>query len=87
MVSETGWSSAFWTRSSELALGGHPQLADSTDLGLKNPWVFFGIGGALVAYLLYTMVRRRKGERVDWDREPSSERRGRAAWIFTDHDH
>ncbi len=31
---------------------------------ITNPWVFFGAGGALVAYLLYTMVRRRKGERL-----------------------
>jgi len=30
---------------------------------ITDPWVFFGIGGALVAYLLYTMVRRRKGDR------------------------
>jgi hypothetical protein len=38
---------------------------------ITSPWVFFGVGGALVAYLLYTMVRRRKGERVGKrDREP-----------------
>jgi hypothetical protein len=38
---------------------------------IKDPWVFFGLGGALVAYLLYTMVRRRKGERVGVkNREP-----------------
>ncbi len=38
---------------------------------ITSPWVFFGAGGALVAYLLYTMVRRRKGERVGVaDREP-----------------
>ncbi len=30
---------------------------------ITSPWVFFSIGGALVAYLLYMMVRRRKGER------------------------
>jgi hypothetical protein len=30
---------------------------------IKNPWVFFGICGAVVAYVLYMMVRRRKGER------------------------
>lgn len=30
---------------------------------VTNPWVFFGIGGAIVAYLLFMMVRRRKGER------------------------
>jgi hypothetical protein len=38
---------------------------------ITNPWVFFGAGGALVAYLLYTMVRRRKGERTSVrNREP-----------------
>src|SRR5262249_25090138 len=38
---------------------------------ITNPWVFFGLGGALVAYLLYTMVRRRRGERKGVrDREP-----------------
>jgi hypothetical protein len=38
---------------------------------ITNPWVFYGLGGALVAYLLYTMVRRRKGERVGVrEREP-----------------
>ncbi len=30
---------------------------------VTNPWVFFGVGGAVVAYLLFMMVRRRKGER------------------------
>jgi hypothetical protein len=38
---------------------------------ITSPWVFFGAGGALVAYLLYTMIRRRKGERAGVrDREP-----------------
>jgi hypothetical protein len=31
---------------------------------ITSPWVFFGAGAALVAYLLYTMIRRRKGERA-----------------------
>jgi hypothetical protein len=31
---------------------------------ITNPWIFYGAGAALVAYLLYTMVRRRKGERA-----------------------
>jgi hypothetical protein len=31
---------------------------------ITSPWVFFGLGGALVVYLLYTMVRRRRGERA-----------------------
>jgi hypothetical protein len=30
---------------------------------VTDPWVFFGVGGAVVAYLLYMMIRRRKGER------------------------
>jgi hypothetical protein len=38
---------------------------------ITSPWVFFGVAGALVAYLLYTIVRRRKGERVGVrNREP-----------------
>jgi hypothetical protein len=45
--------------------------------------VFLGISALLVAYLLYTMIRKRKGERPgEGDREPSSDltqRRGPAA--------
>jgi hypothetical protein len=38
---------------------------------VTNPYVFFGVGGLLVAYLLYTMIRKRKGERPGTDvREP-----------------
>ena len=29
---------------------------------VTDPWVFFGVGGAIVAYLLYMMIRRRQGE-------------------------
>jgi hypothetical protein len=37
---------------------------------VKSPWVFFGVGGALLAYVLYMMIRRRKGERAGMpDRE------------------
>jgi hypothetical protein len=32
---------------------------------VTDPWVFYGVGGAIVAYLLYMMVRRRHGERPD----------------------
>jgi hypothetical protein len=32
---------------------------------IKNPWVFYGIGGLLVAYLLYMMLRGRKGPHAD----------------------
>lgn len=30
---------------------------------VKDPWWFFGVSGLVVAYLLYMMIRRRKGER------------------------
>jgi hypothetical protein len=30
---------------------------------ITNPYVFFGVGGLVVAYLLYMMIRKRKGER------------------------
>ena len=40
-------------------------------LQVHDPWVFFGASAALVAYLLYMMIRRRKGERPGVaDREP-----------------
>ncbi len=38
---------------------------------IENRWLFFSIAGALVAYLLYMMIRKRKGERPGVpDREP-----------------
>jgi hypothetical protein len=38
---------------------------------ITSPWVFFGVCAALVTYLLYTMVRKRKGERIGVrNREP-----------------
>lgn len=30
---------------------------------VKSPWIFYGAGGTLVLYLLYTIFRRPKGER------------------------
>ncbi len=30
---------------------------------ITNPIVFYGLGGLLVAYVLYTMIMKRKGER------------------------
>jgi hypothetical protein len=33
------------------------------DKNIKNPWVFFGVSGAIVAYLLYMMIRKRWGLR------------------------
>ena len=30
---------------------------------VTDPGIFFGIAGAIVAYVLYMMIRRRKGER------------------------
>ncbi|MHC5540032.1 hypothetical protein ACYOEI_17575 [Singulisphaera rosea] len=38
---------------------------------VNDPWVFFGFSAALIAYLLYMMIRRRKGERPGSpEREP-----------------
>ena len=49
----------------------HWPLRTMNHWSITSPWVFFGFGGALVAYLLYTMVRRRKGERAGvGNREP-----------------
>ena len=31
---------------------------------VKDPWIFYGAAVAVVAYLLYMMIRRRKGERT-----------------------
>ena len=37
---------------------------------VTDPWVFFGVGGAIVAYMFYMMIRRRRGERAGFaDRE------------------
>jgi hypothetical protein len=30
---------------------------------VTDPRIFFGIAGAIVAYVLYMMIRKRKGER------------------------
>ena len=38
---------------------------------INDPLVFLGISALLVAYLLYTMISKRKGERPgEGDREP-----------------
>lgn len=34
---------------------------------INEPWVFYGISAALVAYLLYTMIRKRRGERPGFE--------------------
>jgi hypothetical protein len=31
---------------------------------VTDPWIFYGVAGALVAYVLYMMIRRRRGERA-----------------------
>jgi hypothetical protein len=37
---------------------------------IKNLYVFIGVAALLVSYILYTMIRRRKGERPGFeDRE------------------
>jgi hypothetical protein len=33
------------------------------DLQVKDPFWFFGVAGLVVAYLLYMIIRKRKGER------------------------
>jgi hypothetical protein len=30
---------------------------------VTDPWIFFGAAAALIGYLLYMMIRTRKGER------------------------
>jgi hypothetical protein len=38
---------------------------------VTDPWIFYGVAGALVAYLLYMMFRRRRGERAGFaEKEP-----------------
>jgi hypothetical protein len=38
---------------------------------VTDPFVFYGIAAVVVSYLLYMMIRRRKGERPGFeDREP-----------------
>jgi hypothetical protein len=38
---------------------------------VTDPRLFFGVAGLIVAYLLYMMIRKRKGERPGFrDREP-----------------
>ncbi len=38
---------------------------------VTDPWIIFGVAGVVVAYLLYMMIRKRKGERPGYsDGEP-----------------
>jgi hypothetical protein len=40
---------------------------------IENPWIFYAAAGLLVGYVLFMMIRRRRGERpgsLDRDREP-----------------
>ena len=32
---------------------------------ITSPLIFFGVAGLVVSYVLYTMIRRRKGDRPD----------------------
>ncbi len=34
------------------------------DWSIKNPLIFFPLAGALIAYIVYMMIRRRKGLRA-----------------------
>jgi phosphate/sulfate permease len=44
---------------------------ESMTFQITNPWIFFGVAAVVVAYLLYTMIRKRTGERPGHeDREP-----------------
>ena len=36
-------------------------------MNITNIYVFFGISAVLFAYLIYTMVRKRKGERPGFE--------------------
>jgi hypothetical protein len=38
---------------------------------VTDPWIFFGVAGAIVAYLLYMMLRKRKGERPGFREQES----------------
>jgi hypothetical protein len=47
----------------------HPIKA--SDVTIKNLYIFIGIAAVLISYILYTMIRPRKGERPGFqDREP-----------------
>jgi hypothetical protein len=38
---------------------------------IKSAWIFLGASGLFVAYMLYTMIRKRKGLRSGYEnREP-----------------
>ena len=32
-------------------------------MDIKEPWIFFGVAAAVVAYICYMIIRRRKGLR------------------------
>jgi hypothetical protein len=38
-------------------------IRKANTVDVKNPWIFFGVCGSVIAYLLYMMIRKRKGER------------------------
>jgi hypothetical protein len=43
----------------------------ASDVTIKNLYIFIGIAAVLISYILYTMIRPRKGERQGYeDREP-----------------
>jgi hypothetical protein len=43
----------------------------SSKYWITNPYLFYGLGSLLLGYVLYVMIRRRKGERPGEEgREP-----------------
>jgi ABC-type multidrug transport system permease subunit len=44
----------------------HPTKRDGWPLfDIKNKYIFFAVCAILIVYLLYMMIRKRKGERAD----------------------
>ena len=34
---------------------------------VTDPWIFFGVAGIVMAYLIYMLIRKRKGERRGYE--------------------
>jgi len=47
----------------KLDIGRISQQSEAGRVTINNAYVFFGIASALFAYILYTMIRARKGSR------------------------
>jgi len=69
----TKWLVGFFTTDYGLRITdyGQNQRLFMNRWAVTDPYVFFGIAGAVVSYLLYMMIRRRKGDLSGMaDREP-----------------